>query len=215
MLWIMLGRKARTALQQQRIGLAMTCVGTFSWLYAEALMFGTDQAPVQSTVPLHLCYFLNFLLPVMVWLRSFKIFDIVYPIVMAGCLQALLTPDLTQAFPHYTNIRYWLVHITLVQSVLYAIFVYRFTPTPWSILKCALFLNLYALFVVPFNWWLDTNFLYLRAPARGSLMEWFGPWPWYLLHLEWLMLVLFTVVCAPFLWRKRYRRFSTQNPVES
>lgn len=201
--WIGWGRKAHTQSKKQQIGLLMMLVGFSAWLYAQGWMFGTDQAPYQSVVPLHLCYFFNLLLPLMVWRKWYPVFDVVYPIVMAGCLQALLTPDLTEGFPHYTNLRYWMVHIALVQSVLYCIFVYNFRPTWKSIFKCILFMNLYALFVCPFNFWLDTNFLYLRRPAPGSMLESMGEWPWYLINAEWLMLVLFTIVCLPFLFKNR------------
>jgi hypothetical integral membrane protein (TIGR02206 family) len=195
--WIYIGRNA-TEHQKQRIGLWMGLVGIVAWVWSVLVMILSDQVKAQSVVPLHLCYFLNLLLPIILWKKWLHWLDWIYPIVMAGCLQALFTPDLDQTFPHYYSVRYWLVHSALVQSMLYAIFVYQFRPTVKGIFKCMIGLNVYALIVTPVNLALDTNFLYLRNPAPGSIMEWFGPWPQYLIALELLMGVLFAVVYLPF-----------------
>lgn len=197
-LWIRWGQRAPTRQQQREIGLWLGLVGVASWVYAEVVMFATNQTPWQSIVPLHLCYFLCLTLPYVIWQERLDWLDWLYPIVMAGCLQALFTPDLDDTAPHFYSIRYWLVHVALVQSVLYAVFVYGFRPSALGILKCVLFLNLYALVVTPVNLWLGTNFLYLREPASGSVMEFLGPWPYYLVAIEGLMLVLFTLVYLPF-----------------
>jgi hypothetical integral membrane protein (TIGR02206 family) len=198
--WIRTGQRATTPEAQQRIGLYMSLVGVGTWVYANIVMLVTHQAPVQSVLPFHLCYFLNLLFPYMLFRRKSAWFDWLYPIVMAGCLQALFTPDLDEVFPHYYSVRYWVVHLGLIQSMLYAIMVYGFRPTWQGIFKCAVFLNVYALCIVPINWLLDTNFLYLRRPAPGSIMIKLGPWPDYLYALEGLMLILFTVVYLPWLW---------------
>jgi hypothetical integral membrane protein (TIGR02206 family) len=195
--WIYFGRQA-TEHQKQKIGLTMGLIGVTAWTWSVIVMVATHQAKAQSVIPLHLCYFLNLLLPIILWKKWFHWLDWIYPIVMAGCLQALFTPDLNQSFPHYYSVRYWLVHTALIQNLLFAIFVYDFRPTVKGIFKCVVALNLYALAVTPVNLLLDTNFLYLRSPAPGSVMEWLGPWPQYLIALEGLMIVFFTVVYLPF-----------------
>ena len=201
--WIWAGRKAPTTQQKQRVALIMGMVAVVVWVYANIVMVVTHQVKAQSVLPLHLCYFLNLLLPYMFWKSRLEWLDWAYPIIMAGCLQALFTPDLSQRFPHYYNVRYWFVHVALVQHVFYAIFVYGFRPTFKGVFKCILALNVYALCLVPINWYLDTNFLYLREPAKGSVMELLGPWPQYLLAIEGLMLVMFTIVYLPFLLIKK------------
>jgi hypothetical integral membrane protein (TIGR02206 family) len=205
--WIWLGRRATSDAEKRKIALYMCLVGVVAWIWCNVVMFGTGQGKAGTALPFHLCYFLNFLFPILYWTHRTHWLDWLYPIVMAGCLQAFITPDLTQSFPHYISVRYWLVHTALIQSMLYAILVYGFRPTAKGILKCFLFMNAYALFVTPINLVFDTNFLYVREPAKGSAMELMGPWPQYLIVIEGLMLVLFTVVYLPFwitgFWKKK------------
>lgn len=197
--------------RQPSIALWMTLVGVISWAYSVLMMVITDQAPIQSVLPFHLCYFLNLLLPFVLWKRQVKWMDWIYPILMAGCLQALITPDLDEPFPHYYNVRYWLVHIMLIQSMVFMVAIYGFRPTPAGIFKCIAAMNVYALVITPVNLLLDTNFLYLRRPAPGSMMEFFGPWPQYIFVLELVMLIGFTIVYLPFGWArwKQLRRLRT------
>jgi hypothetical integral membrane protein (TIGR02206 family) len=198
MFWVMLGRRAATPEQKGRIGFWMGMIGVASWIFAEVLMFVQGGWVWMSVLPLHLCYFMHFLLPFMVLYRSYRYFDIVYPIVMSGCLLALFTPDLKNAFPQFHNLRYFLVHIALVQSVLYCIFVFDFRPTFAGIFKCLAFFCAYALFVTPFNMWLDTNFMYLRVRPPGTLLDLFADgWPYYAGGAL-LCIVLFLVVWLPF-----------------
>jgi hypothetical integral membrane protein (TIGR02206 family) len=204
--WVYLGTKAKSDEHRRKIALYMTSVGVVTWVVAVAIMIGTGQAKTQSVLPFHLCYFLNLLFPLVFWKRWMHILDWVYPIVMAGCLQALFTPDLSQAFPHYYNFRYWFVHIGLIHAILFAVFIYRFRPTIKGVFKCFVALNAYALVVTPVNLIFNTNFLYLREPAPGSIMELFGPWPNYLFVIEGLMLVMFLFVYLPFVVPEIYRR---------
>jgi hypothetical integral membrane protein (TIGR02206 family) len=196
--WICLGRRAASPEQQARIGFYMGMVGVASWLFAEGMMFWQGGWVWMSVLPLHLCYFLHFLLPFMVLRRAYAAFDIIYPIVMSGCLLALFTPDLKNGFPQFHNIRYFLVHIALVQSVLYCILVYGFRPSFSGIFKCLAFFAVYGLMVTPFNLWLDTNFMYLRKRPPGTLLDLFADgWPYYL-GGSLLCIVLFFVVWLPF-----------------
>jgi hypothetical integral membrane protein (TIGR02206 family) len=203
-IWIRMGRQASTDAAKRRIGLLMCLIGVAAWIWANAIMFLSDQMKYQSCLPFHLCYTLNLVLPYVVYKRP-DLMDWFYPIVMAGCVQALITPDLDDTFPHYFSVRYWLVHTALVQAPLYAIWVYGFRPTARGILKCALFVNLCGICMIPINWIFDTNFLYLREPAPRSIMEVLGPWPWYLFSLEVLLFVFFTIVYLPFGWPKRQK----------
>lgn len=205
--WIRLGRRAPTEDAKRTIALYMCLTGVVFWVYASCVMIAIGNAPLQSLIPLHLCYFLNLLFPLLIWKKRIAAFDWIYPIVMAGCLQALFTPDLDQTAPHYYNLRYWFVHAGLIHTMLYVIVVFGFRPTFMGIFKCILAINVYSFMVIPINYLLNTNFLYLREPAKGSIMEALGPWPWYIIYIELLMFVFFAVVYLPFAMSPIIRRY--------
>jgi hypothetical integral membrane protein (TIGR02206 family) len=62
-----------------------------------------------------------------------------------------------------------------------------------------LVLNIYAALVGLFNAWYHTNYMYLcEKPEGASLLDWLGPWPWYILSGEAVALALFSLLWLPF-----------------
>lgn len=206
--WIWLGKRQSTSLGKRRIGLIQSLIPAVIWVSISIYMALYERPLDLSLVlPFHICYFINLMLPVMLWKRSFFLFEITYYMVMGGCLQALLTPDLKHSFPHYINFRYFFIHMGLVQSTLFAIFVYGFRPTWRSFGKAFLWANLYFVVVLGINYWLGTNFMYLsKKPPTATLLDLFGDWPWYIIGGEFLCLMMFTLVMLPFAFDKTEER---------
>ena len=56
-----------------------------------------------------------------------------------------------------------------------------------------------------FNWILSTNYGYFNGPPKvASLLDVMGPWPWYLLTLQGVAVLFFTILLLPF--RRSMRR---------
>jgi hypothetical integral membrane protein (TIGR02206 family) len=198
--WIGIGRSRPTELDKRRVGLVMSLIPVVLWAFVSAYAaIWIRPVELETILPFHACYFLNLLMPVMLWRRWYFLFEISYFMIMGGCIQALFTPDMQTVFPDYINVRYFFVHIGLAQSVLYAIFVYGFRPTWKSLGKSFLWVNIYFVFTNCVNFLLNTNFMYLRhKPTTPTLLDLFGDWPWYILGGEVLALTLFLVVFLPF-----------------
>jgi hypothetical integral membrane protein (TIGR02206 family) len=206
--WIWLGRQQVSRAAEQGVAYIFSAISVITWIlmtyahifwdpiYAKGYSIGT-------ILPFHLCYFLNLLLPMMhVW-RSQRLFDWWFPWIIAACFQALFTADLDEAFPHYYNVRYFVVHATLVLHGLYGVFVYKFRPDKWTPLRALLAGNLYFLFCHFFNLKMGTNFMYTIAPAKGSILEAMGNN--YVLKIDLLAGIIFYIVCSPFYytdWKK-------------
>lgn len=202
---VLLGKRLQTVGEKYRLGLGISLFPALFWLATVFyICFFERPIDLNLVLPFHVCYALNLLLPVFFWRRSEGLFQVFYFVVMAGCIQALFTPDLQTDFPHFINFRYFIVHIGLVQSILYAIIVLGHRPTwrgfGWSYACCVGYLC----FCYGVNTALGTNFMFLnRKPPSPNLLDLFGPWPYYILGALGMALVLFAVVMLPFAFRRR------------
>lgn len=160
-------------------------VGSFDW---------------RENLPLNVCNLFALILPVLFWRRPPKhLIEVFYYLIVAGTGQAVLTPDLTEAFPHLLFISYWIVHCGLILHIVYVIVIWRIKPRKIGILYSLLWINVYALIIMIFNYFIGANYMYMmEKPPAGSLLDFLGPWPWYILAAQPLGLLLFWLAWLPF-----------------
>lgn len=156
---------------------------------------------VELTLPLQLCDLSVFLSIAVLVTKRQLFFELMYYWGMGGVTQALLTPDIGNfTFPHFVFYQYFLSHCVILLVCIYMIGVEKFRPSPRSVLRTFLITNLYAILMLPVNQLANGNYLFLsRKPAGGSLLDLLGPWPWYMLSLEAVALLLFTLLYLPFI----------------
>lgn len=155
--------------------------------------------PWERLLPLQICDANALLCVLMLLMRSYRIYEVAYFWAMAGSVSAMLTPDLRFDFPHPIFLFFYLGHALTVIAVLYATFVYAYQPRFRSVGIALLATALYAAVMMPLNYILGTNYLYLTAkPTAPSLLDYMGPWPWYLLGLGVMCAVACLVCYAPF-----------------
>ncbi|MBI3087848.1 MAG: TIGR02206 family membrane protein [Candidatus Omnitrophica bacterium] len=111
---------------------------------------------------------------------------------LAGSVQAVLTPDLSEGFPSYAWVQFFLGHCAVVLSAVYLVARGRVHLTSASVWRVWLVSNVYVVIAGLLNWQLGTNFGYLaRKPAHPSLLDALGRWPWYIVGVEGIALALF------------------------
>jgi hypothetical integral membrane protein (TIGR02206 family) len=169
---------------------------------------------VQEMLPLHLCSVLVWIGAYMLVTKSYLIYEIMYFLGIAGALQALLTPDVgIYGFPHYRFFQCFLSHSTIVGSAIYMTVVEGYRPTWRSFWRVALMMNLYMGFVMVVNTLLGSNYLFIaRKPDTPTLIDLLGPWPWYILALEAIGLVLCFLLYVPFIIKDGQRQKYTLEP---
>ena len=171
-----------------------------------ALYVGVFNMPLLYHLPLHLCDVNTLLCAFMLATYSYRSYEVSYFWAMGGSVAAMLTPDLAYGFPHPVFIAFFLGHGLVVISVLYATFGYGFRPRLQSIAIAMLATVLYGAVIMPLNFVLGTNYLYLRAkPLMPSVLDYLGPWPWYIVGLMGLCVVVCFVTYAPFALAKKMR----------
>ena len=126
----------------------------------------------------------------------------------SGTLQAILTPDLEEPFPHPLYLSYFFTHGLIILGALYATLVFRFRPFPSSMVRVYLITAIYCFVLIfPLNYLIDTNYVYMRyKPLGASLLDYLGPWPWYMLSVAVLAWFLFAAAYAPFYVMDRVAR---------
>ena len=158
-------------------------------------------AAAQGTfrVPLQLCDLTLVLMVWALWSARPVPATLAYFWALAGSLQAVLTPDLAWGFPDYWWVKFFISHCGMVLSAVYLAATGRVAASHGWVWRAFALVNAYAASAGLVNWLFGTNLGYLaRKPAQPSLLDWFGPWPWYILVMEAAALASFYAWYAPF-----------------
>lgn len=182
-----------------RLGLILLLAGNLAALLA--IGWARGQRDWMDFLPMHLCDWLAFIVLAALWTKRQTLFELAYFWGLAGTSQGVLTPDLDYGFPHPYFFTFHIGHSGLLTAVAFLALAGGLRPHPRSILRAWLWLQVYLVCAGLVNLLLDENFGYLCAkPDNPSLLDHLGPWPWYLLVLEVLALLLFTLAYLPYAW---------------
>lgn len=153
-----------------------------------------------STLPLHLCGISVVLSAAMLITKSYRIYEIVFFWGVGGASMALMTPDIgIYGFPHYRYFHFFISHGFIVTACFFATFVFEFKPNFRSLWRAVIALNIYTLLIAGVNFVTGGNYLYISSkPTSASIMDFLGPWPWYIVVLELLGIILFLIIYSPF-----------------
>ena len=152
-----------------------------------------------TSLPLHLCGAAIVLGAFMLINKNYRLYEIVYFWGLGGAIQALLQPDITYPFPHYRFFQFFVSHGLIVTVSLYGTFSFNFRPRLKSVLRVFGITNIYLVFIVGFYYIFDGNYLFIcHKPETASLLDFFGPWPWYVLVLEVVAFISFFIYYLPF-----------------
>lgn len=159
----------------------------FAWIFIE-IAAGTFE--LKKHLPFQLCRFSNIVVILMLNYRREFWFQIIYYWTVTAVLQASFAPDMQQDFPHFYFFRFFIGHTGMILAVVYALVVYEMKPTLQGYKNGFIATNIYALFTILLNLSLGSNYFYtLAKPQTASPLDHFGPWPWYILVCEVILLV--------------------------
>lgn len=163
---------------------------------------------LEVTLPLQLCDISLFLTIAVLLTKRQVLTELLYFWGVGGATQAILTPDIgPYRFPHFVFYQFFVSHAVILLTCIYMITVESFRPSKRSVPRTFLITNLYALVIFPVNMLTGGNYLFLsRKPEGGTLLDLLGPWPWYILSLEGVALLLFILLYLPFIPGNRRAR---------
>ena len=159
---------------------------------------------ISDSLPFHLCGFAVLLLPVMLYKKLYSLYEIIYFWGLAGATQALLTPNIDIGFPHFRFIQFFISHGLIVFTVVYSTVVWNYLPTLRSLFKASVLTLFLIIPIGLINIITHGNYFFIsHKPETASVLDYFGPWPWYILPMIGMGVVMFLVVYSPVGFRKK------------
>lgn len=161
---------------------------------------------LQTSLPLHLCGISIIITIIMLLTKSCFLFELTYFWGLIGGTIAIITPALDVNYTHYRFWQFLIAHGAIILGVLFMIWVEDYYITYRSIWKTFIITNFIMVIVAAINILLGANYLYLFAKPLGSsktLYDFLGPWPWYLVMIEFLAVLIFHLCYIPFYYKNK------------
>jgi len=152
-----------------------------------------------KSLPLELCHLAQLVAIVALLFRGRRLAEILWYWGLTGTMQAILTPDLRDDFPDWGFILFFLNHCGIVVAAFAVVIGQKRYPRRGSAWKVWLWTQLYFWTVLALNFLFGWNYGYLREkPAAGSLLDYMGEFPIYLIWMQALFLLMFFLLELPF-----------------
>jgi hypothetical integral membrane protein (TIGR02206 family) len=194
-LLVWLGRRQTDAAARRfgRIAGAVTAA-----IYLAVLVYALSLFDVRWSVPLHLTDLATMVTAYALWSQKHWAYALTYYWGLVLSVQALISPVLTGPdFPHYQFLGFWAIHLIVVWAAIYLTWGRGMRPR-WRSYRFVLMATaMWAAVTFAFNTIAGTNYGFLNEkPSTASLLDVFGPWPWYLV----VGVVLVVTVWAMMTW---------------
>jgi hypothetical integral membrane protein (TIGR02206 family) len=177
-------------------------VALLAWVVAYhlvVLLRGSYEADID--LPLHLTDAATLVAALALWSPRPLLFELTYFWGLTASLQAVLTPglDADEGFPSFFYWHYFFTHSGVVVAALLLAFGLRLTARPGAVRRMFLATAAWAAVAAAGNALTGGNYMFLRErPETASLLDYMGPWPWYMLGAALLALALFALLDLPF-----------------
>ncbi|WP_442596601.1 YwaF family protein [Neobacillus sp. D3-1R] len=194
----------RKTLRKERINLmvrvAIAAILILSEISLHVWLWRIKEWTIQYSLPFHLSSISVILSAAAILTRSFPLFEFTYFAGVGSALQAMITPDISAyTFPHFRYVHFFISHGGIVVANLFLVLVEKYRPTLQSLWRAFLYLNIYTLFVFILNDFIKGNYMYISAkPVNPSILDYLGPWPYYIFSLELIALMTFFILYLPF-----------------
>jgi hypothetical integral membrane protein (TIGR02206 family) len=177
-------------------GLAVVILGGF---VCEQLTYALrGQWTAEVNLPLQLTDAVTLVSVVALWrLESALLVELVYFWALSASLQAVLTPDLGQSLPDVLFFTYFVTHSGAIAAACLLVFGTRRAPRSNAVWRAYVITVAFAGLAAVGTVLTGGNYMFLRhKPAHGSLLNFMGPWPVYILVGALLGLVMFLALAA-------------------
>ncbi|WP_227395367.1 TMEM164-related integral membrane acyltransferase [Jeotgalibacillus aurantiacus] len=145
-------------------------------------------------LPFQLCSFSTFFGIFLLLKRNTSLFYFYFYIAFFPPLFALITPDLIYSFPHYFFFKFFIQHIAIPLSAVFLLARDQYELPPRSIWIAFILLNITAACIALVNRITGGNYFFLQGPpVSNTVLSFLGKGVFYILSLELLAVLLFTL----------------------
>jgi hypothetical integral membrane protein (TIGR02206 family) len=174
-------------------------IGAF-WIGYQVYDNVTQGVGLRNSLPLQLCDIVAIVAAIEFARPTRSVHALAYFWGVALSSQALITPDLAGGPSSLGFWAFWIYHLFVVGSGIYAVTVRRFRPE-WRDLRLAIGAGLiYAVPVFLIDAALDLNYGYLGRsnPGQPTVIDFLGPWPIRVLYMVLLATIAMLLFWLPF-----------------
>lgn len=198
--FVFVGRKYPSS--QKLLSWTLVVLIVITTIAAAADKYVNGYLSIENHLPMHLCDWVIVFVLVTFITKSIYSYEVAYFWGLGGTLQALITPDIILNYPSRAFIIFFVNHSSIIISLIYFTFVFKLRPYLPSIKRTFIWSQVYFICAFTVNLILGTNYGFLmHKPGQGSVIDYLGPWPYYLISLEFLALLSFFIYYLPF-WIK-------------
>lgn len=160
-----------------------------------------------SSIPLQVCDIGWMVAVHALWTKDRRTSALLYYWGLTLTVQAVITPTLGADFPDPDFIKFWGMHLMTIWAALYLTFG-LWIPTDWRCFRFTVGWSLvWVAVTMTFNAIAGTNYGYLaRKPAIATPIDWFGPWPVYVVVLVAVVVSGWALITWPWVAAERRAR---------
>jgi hypothetical integral membrane protein (TIGR02206 family) len=156
----------------------------------------------QGSLPLQVCDFAWIVVAWALLTRHRFALALTYYWGLTLSLQAMLQPTLDDAFPDPNFFAFWGKHVLLVWGAVFATLTLRQGPDWRGYRQAVLWTAGWVAVAMSVNALLDVNYGYFNAKPKGTVLDYLGPWPWYVLAEVAIVAGVWALITWPWVRRR-------------
>ncbi|WP_300329930.1 TIGR02206 family membrane protein [Fusobacterium sp.] len=170
--------------------ITLALVMAFVKIITYAGRYFINKEPLYALCPIHICNISFILAVIFLIFPNIKAFQLVFYMSL-GAIAAILFPEAVVVFPNPFGISFFLEHFFILFMIAYQYIYLGFRPNKKGLFNTFITLNILAVLAYIFNNHFSTNYMFVNhKPITASPLDYFGPWPFYILVVEFIFIGL-------------------------
>jgi hypothetical integral membrane protein (TIGR02206 family) len=211
---VVLGRRVRGRPVEERVSRGFALLLAAFTIPLQVRQWLPANFEIRTSIPLQICDLAWMVAVYALWTRGRRTSALLYYWALTLSTQAVVTPTLGKDFPSPDFVMYWGMHLMTIWAALYVTFGLGVRPD-WRCFRFAVLCTaVWVAVAMTFNALTGTNYGYLaRKPDVSTPLDYFGPWPLYVVVLVAVVLGGWALITWPWVAADRRAAARERHPV--